>query len=161
VRCDIHSADRIIPQLQRLHPGDLILLAPAGGPCFRVSRSQPPRILTLVGADPKTRVAAPIPATPEELASTWQWALHPVDNGRRTRLVARQRLSYPRRQSALWHLVGPVSFVMERRMLQGIKARAEGQHNASLATGSEAPPAHPPSAGTRGRRRRTPPAPQG
>src|SRR5262249_5880361 len=31
----------------------------------------------------------------------------------------------------------------------------------SVATDSEAPPAHPPSAGTRGRRRRTPPAPQG
>ena len=35
VRCDIHSADRIIPRLQQLPPGDLILLAPAGGPCFR------------------------------------------------------------------------------------------------------------------------------
>jgi hypothetical protein len=32
VRCDIHSANRIIPRLQRLHPGDLILLAPAGDP---------------------------------------------------------------------------------------------------------------------------------
>ena len=122
VRCDIHSVGRIIPQLQQLHLGDLILLAPAGGPCFRVSRIQPPATLTLVGADPKTRAAAPIPATPEELASTWQWVLHPVDNGRSTRLVARQRLSYPRRQSALWHLVEPVSFVMEHRMLHGIKA---------------------------------------
>src|SRR5215831_2205624 len=73
VRCDIHSADRIIPQLQQLDPGDLILLAAAGGPCFRVSKAQPPSVLALVGADPKTRVAAPIPATPEELASTWQW----------------------------------------------------------------------------------------
>jgi hypothetical protein len=130
VRCDIHSADRIIPQLQQLDPGDLIRLAPAGGPCFRVSRAQPPSIVILAGADPKTQVASPIPATPEELASTWQWVLHPSDNGRRTRLVARQRLSYPRRQSALWHLVQPVSFVMERRMLHGIKARAENQHNA-------------------------------
>jgi hypothetical protein len=66
VRCDIHSSDRIIPQLQQLDPGDLILLAPAGAPCFRVSKVQPPSVLTLVGADPKTRVAAPIPATPEE-----------------------------------------------------------------------------------------------
>src|SRR5215470_10312622 len=133
VRCDIHSADRIIPQLQHLHPGDLVLLAPAGGPCFRVSKAQPPSVLTLVGADPKTRVAAPIPATPEELASTWQWVLHPVDHGRGTRLVVRQRLSYPRRQSALWHLVEPVSFVMERRTLHGIKARAEGRHVAPSA----------------------------
>jgi hypothetical protein len=132
-RCDIHSADRIIPQLQQLHPGDLILLAPAGGPCFRVSETQPPSVLTLVGADPKTRVAGPIPATPGEMASTWQWVLHPVDNGRGTRLVVRQRLSYPRRQSALWRLVEPVSFVMERRMLHGIKARAEGRRTAPSA----------------------------
>ena len=84
-------------------------------------------------ADPKTRVAGPIPATPEEMASTWQWVLHPVDNGRGTRLVVRQRLSYPRRQSALWRLVEPVSFVMERRMLHGIKARAEGRRTAPSA----------------------------
>ena len=25
------------------------------------------------------RAAAPTPATPEEMASTWQWSLHPVD----------------------------------------------------------------------------------
>jgi hypothetical protein len=56
--------------------------------------------------------------------------LHPVDNGRATRLVVRQRLSYPRHQSVLWHLVEPVSFVMERRTLRGIKARAEGPHTA-------------------------------
>jgi len=133
VRCDIHSANRIIPRLQQLRPGDLILLAPAGGPCFRVSTTRPPSILTLAGADPKTRAVAPIPATPEEMASTWQWVLHPVDNGRRTRLVVRQRISYPRRQAVLWHLVEPVSFVMERRMLHGIKARAEDHHTAPSA----------------------------
>ena len=47
--------------------------------------------------------------------------------GRRTRLVTRQRYSYPHSRSALWHMVGPVDFIMERRMLRGIKARAEGQ----------------------------------
>ena len=62
--------------------------------------------------------------------------LHPVGNGRGTRLVVRQRFSYPRRQSVLWHLVEPVSFVMERRMLQGIKARAEGQRSAPPAEAS-------------------------
>ncbi len=30
--CDIHSASRIIPELQELHVGDLILLAPAEAP---------------------------------------------------------------------------------------------------------------------------------
>src|SRR5262249_19417072 len=107
VRCDIHSADRIIPQLQRLHPRDLILLAPSGALCFRVSKTQPPPALTLVGADPKPRVAAPTPATPEEMASPWRGVPRPVAPGRGPRLVARQRLSYPRRQSALWPRVEP------------------------------------------------------
>jgi hypothetical protein len=74
------------------------------------------------------------------MASTWQWVLHPVDNGRRTRLVARQRLSYPRRQAVLWHLVEPVSFVMERRMLRGIKTRAEDHHTAPSAEANTGSP---------------------
>jgi hypothetical protein len=40
-------------------------------------------------------------------------------------LVAWRCYSYPRRQSALWHLIEPVDFEMERRMPGGIKARAE------------------------------------
>jgi hypothetical protein len=31
LRCDIHSADQILPDLQELHVGDLVLLAPAPG----------------------------------------------------------------------------------------------------------------------------------
>jgi hypothetical protein len=134
LRCDIHSAGRIMPQFQELHPGDLILLAPAGAPCYRVATVAPPHALVLVGTDPKTRAAGPVPAGPEEMGMTWQWMLRPVDDGRGTRLVARQRYSYPRRQSVLWHLVEPVDFVMERRMLTGIKARAEARQPAALST---------------------------
>jgi hypothetical protein len=124
--CDICSAGRIVPELQQLCEGDLILLAPAGGaPCYRVAAVKPPQVLVLAGADPKTRAVQPVPASPDEMAATWQWLLRPVNGGRGTRLVARQRYSYPRRQSVLWHLVEPVSFVMERRMLGGIKTRAE------------------------------------
>lgn len=95
---------------------------------------EPPNILVLAGADPGTRAVQPIPASPGEMATTWQWVLRPVDAGLGTRLVARQRFSYPRRQSVLWHLVEPVDFVMERRMLDGIKARAEGRRPAALST---------------------------
>lgn len=129
--CDIHSAGRIIPELQELHVGDLILLAPAEAPCFRVAKAEPPHVLILVGADRETRATLPVPASPEELANVWQWVLRPVDSGRGTRLVARELYSYPRRQSVLWHVIEAVSFVMERRMLNGIKARAEGRHTAA------------------------------
>jgi len=57
--------------------------------------------------------------------ATWQWVLHPFDGWRRTRLRARQRLTYQDRLSLMWHLVEPIGFVMEREMLRGIKRRAE------------------------------------
>ena len=40
--------------------------------------------------------------------------------------IARQRLTYPDNLSVMWHVVEPISFVMERQMLRGIKKRAEG-----------------------------------
>jgi hypothetical protein len=46
--------------------------------------------------------------------------------------VARERYSYPRRQWLLWHVIEAVSFVMERRMLHGIKTRAEGRYAAAV-----------------------------
>jgi hypothetical protein len=122
LRCDIHSADRILPQLQELHTGDLILLAPTEAPCFRVATVEPRRVLVLAGTDPKSRAVWPVPATPDELANVWQWVLRPAASGRGTRLVVRQRYCYPRRQAALWHFVEAVSFVMEHRMLHGIQS---------------------------------------
>jgi hypothetical protein len=59
LRCDIHSADRILPQLQGLHAGDLILLAPAEAPCFRVATVEPPWVLVLAGADLVSRAVLP------------------------------------------------------------------------------------------------------
>jgi hypothetical protein len=47
------------------------------------------------------------------------------DQGRSTRLLSRQRLTFPGATSILWHLLEPIDFVMERRMLYGIKRRAE------------------------------------
>ncbi len=132
VRCDIHSAGEVIPRLQRLRPGDLIRLAPGRAPCFRVATAEPPRVLVLAAADPVTQTVH-LAAAPDELASTWQWLLRPLAGGLGTRLVARQRYSYPRGQSVMWHLVEPVSFVMERQMLHGIKARAEARGPAGLA----------------------------
>jgi hypothetical protein len=84
-------------------------------------------------ARPVTQAVQPAGAAPDELASTWQWLLRPVAGGLGTRLVARQRYSYPRGQSVMWHLIEPVSFVMERRMLHGIRARAEARGPAGLA----------------------------
>jgi hypothetical protein len=133
-RCDIHSADRVVAAHQRVAAGDVIRLAPGGGPTFRVHAVQPPSVLVLVSAGPGDEP----PATDGGTVVTWQWVLRPVDGGRRTRLLVRQRLSRPRSQRLLWRLVEPVGFVMERRMLRGIASRAgrrgglrQGEHVAA------------------------------
>jgi hypothetical protein len=74
----------------------------------------------------------PVPATADETAATWQWVLHPADGGQSTRLVVRERYSYPPRQALLWHAIEAVSFVMERRMLRGLRDRAEAGSGRSL-----------------------------
>lgn len=124
-RCDIHSTDRIQPELQGLAEGDLIRLgAPQGYPCFRVSGVQPAEFLVLVAADPQPPHDVVTADSPGGVA-TWQWQLKPAA-AENTRLLARQRLTYPDAMKVMWHLVEPVSFVMERQMLRGIKQRAEG-----------------------------------
>lgn len=125
VRCDIHSADTLLPQHQTIAVGDLIRMGPEGYPCFRVHQVEPPTVLVLVGADPKPPHDVPGPDDPAG-AGTWQWVLRPLADGTATRLVVRQRLTYPDGQNLLWHMVEPVAFVMERRMLLGLRERAEG-----------------------------------
>lgn len=124
-RCDIHSTDRIQPELQSLGEGDLIRLgAPVGYPCFRVSSVQPDEFLVLVAADPMPPHEVASADSPGGVA-TWQWQLRPAAEGSGTRLLARQRLTYPDTMKVMWHVVEPIGFVMERQMLLGIKARAE------------------------------------
>ena len=113
---DLHSSDQIRRDLQGLGVGDRILLAPGeGAPAYDVVRIEAPTTLVLLGGEPGgPRI-------------TWQWVLRAVDGGQRTRLLVRQRLAYPSSQGVLWHLVEPVAFVMERRMLHGLARRAEGR----------------------------------
>ena len=124
--CDIHSADQVMPDFQDLAVGDLIRLGPAGYPCFRVDQVAPGASLVLVGADPRPPHLAAPPDSPAGIA-TWQWQLRSTPDTQGTRLVTRQRLSYPPTTGmrVMWHLVEPVGFVMERQMLRGIKQRVE------------------------------------
>jgi hypothetical protein len=133
IGCDIHSTDRILPECQRLAPGDIIR---SGGrdtfPCWIVMAVEPPHALILQGAGTPAHVEVPdvVEDVPDRgyVASTWQWILEPVDDDRHTRLIVRQRCTYSPNQAALWHVVEPLNFVMERKMLLGIKERAEA-HN--------------------------------
>jgi hypothetical protein len=125
IGCDIHSADTILDDCSEPEVGDLVRLGPDGYPTFRVARVEPPRSLVLVGVDPASNEPPPeAAARTTSPAITWSWRLK-RRGARGTRLVTRQRLTFPPTQSTLWHLIEPVTFVMERKMLLGIKKRAE------------------------------------
>ena len=130
VGCRIHSVEHIDPQLQHLAVGDLVRLGPDRYPAFQVAELEPARTLVLVAIDPATREPPPLPVVDASTtATTWSWELRATDEGRSTRLLTRQRLTFPSATSILWHLLEPIDFVMERRMLLGIKRRAERGHD--------------------------------
>jgi hypothetical protein len=55
----------------------------------------------------------------------WQFGLYPVDETR-TRLISRSRVrAQPLWARLLTHAIEPAGFVMTRRMLLGLKQRAE------------------------------------
>lgn len=124
VGLDIHSVDTLLGEEQQVREGDLVRLGKPGSPCFSVVSVDRPRSLVLVSADPASGIPVPTPVD-DGLGATWQWLLRPVGDGTRTRLLSRQRNTHPRGQRVLWRIVEPIGFVMERRMLQGIKERAE------------------------------------
>jgi hypothetical protein len=123
--CRIRSADRILEAFQSLEVGQLVRLGPPGYPCYVVVEVVRARTLVLRGADPATgQLPEPDPQPTKYANSTWQWVLAEGKDGV-TRLIARQRLAYSRDMALVWRLTEPVSYVMERRMLRGIRLRAE------------------------------------
>jgi hypothetical protein len=133
VGCDIHSRDRIVPELQRLDVGDVVSMRRGDVPSFTVAAVDPERALVLRARDPDTGgivdMAARVPLAAD---STWTLALRPVDGGA-TRLIERMRLVLRPRvgDRLMWEAVELASFVMGRRMLLGIKERAERVHDSA------------------------------
>lgn len=116
----IHNADRILPEYQRLGPGDSISLAPAIDP-LPVHTVEPHQWILLGGP------RANNPKLGGEIGVTWLFFLQPQTSG--TRLLVRWRVDYePKWQLSLsfgpW-FVEPIHFAMERKMLLGLKARVE------------------------------------
>jgi hypothetical protein len=111
--CRMRNAARIHPEWQRREIGETVLLHPAFG--LKVARFDQGRALVLDG---------------------WgAFAIEPLDAGR-ARLLARGHAPAGRLAKAYGLLIEIPHFVMERRMLLGIKERAERTHApATSATG--------------------------
>jgi hypothetical protein len=107
----MHSADQILPQFQDVKVGQEFQLGP-NRPKMRVQVLDPERVFALRFED-----------------GNWVWifALFPEDGV--TRLVSRNRIATPQASAFMrlfnLLLMEPGSLVMERRMLMGIKERAE------------------------------------
>jgi hypothetical protein len=114
--CDVHSANRVVPEWQRIEVGAQVKLHPKVA--LTAVLVDPGRTLVLRGG-------VPIGGAPPPYDFTWAFVLRGQPDAT-TRLVVRERYGYSRRWAPL--LVEPVeliSFAMSRRMLRGIKERAE------------------------------------
>ena len=117
----MHSVDVVLPQFQNIQVGDAQQLG-KHGPVLRVAVADSESALVLRSDD-----------------GNWVWAFCLVPEGSETRLISRNRIATP---GAPWpsrafyrYVMEPGSLVMERKMLLGIKERAE-----RLARESEAQP---------------------
>lgn len=108
---DRPSATRILPEFQQLAVGDRIPLG--HGPSWPVAAAEPNRALVL---DMRNMPG---------IDWVWQFGLYPVDETR-TQLVSRSRVR-ARTLSArlITYAIEPAGFLMTRRMLLGLKQRAE------------------------------------
>jgi hypothetical protein len=128
-RLGIHSADEVVPQWQQRDVGDLVHADAAGTGGWYVARVVPGEALVLQMAN----VGAGRPMRRDELLRwefLWTFALREAGDGT-TRLLVRERVGFGNRWTrALMAPVGLVSFVMTRKMLRGIRDRAEARPTA-------------------------------
>jgi hypothetical protein len=128
VGCDIHNTDQIIQEFQNLEVGDSVRLA-TEMPGYSVAIVEPGCIIVLYTDSRIGPTPFPAGTKPGDyLASTWGFFLDETDdNG--TRFISRFRSDYnPRMKNRLLYgpcLVEPISTMMQRKMLLGIKRRAE------------------------------------
>ena len=134
---DIHSTDEVRAEWQHLDVGDRIVVVPEGygplpaGYSFSVARVESGRALVLRQAPPE-----------HPWNGVWSFHVVPVGPGR-CRLLSRARTERaPHLGMRIATRVGePVTLVMTRRMLHGVKERAERRRPA---VGGNSDPLHPP-----------------
>lgn len=103
---NMHSADEVLTDFQDPHVGDTIGYGPN---VMRVERVEPQRVLSWQSED-----------------GNWVWTFVLQERDGATRLISRNRFRLPTIGARLGMLpMEPGSLVMERKMLRGMKERAE------------------------------------
>lgn len=103
---DMHSTDRVLPEFQDPQVGETIAY---GQNRMHVERVEPERVLAWRSED-----------------GNWVWTFVLVAENGSTRLISRNRFRLPTVTARMGMLLlEPASLLMERKMLRGIKERAE------------------------------------
>ena len=103
---DMHSADRVLPDYQHPQVGDTLGY---GKNRMRFERVEPQHVLATRSED-----------------RNWVWTFVLGEQDGRTRLISRNRFRLPTLTAKIGMVpMEPASVVMERKMLRGIKRRAE------------------------------------
>ena len=132
VGCGIHNADEIHPEWQELRPGDVLKLHPQMP--MRVVEVEAGRYFVAASSvEPPNGQATDADVQPVKVS--WLFLVEAVD-ALRCRFISRFRLDVPAGAPTgfgPW-LMEPVGFVMDRRMLLGVRERAQRRvHSPSLA----------------------------
>ncbi len=125
VGCEMENADRVHSEFQKWEVGDKLWMYPPekahGIGHALLLHLEPGRALGFATRQIGTPATAPYDGS-------WSFVVEPLD-ARRSRLLIRGRAAGPRGYVAAGFdhfLYEPIHFVMERKMLHGIKVRAEG-----------------------------------
>ena len=103
---DMHSSDRVLPEYQHPQVGDTLGY---GKNRMRFERVEPERMLATRSED-----------------GNWAWSFVLEEQDGRTRLISRNRFRLPSLTARIGMVpMEPGSLIMERKMLRGIKQRAE------------------------------------
>jgi hypothetical protein len=130
IGCKIYNAERVHPEWQDVKPGDGIKLHP-GMEGLPVVVLQPGRALALQAC---MDMVTGKPLNPQDISAQnyvnliWSFTLEPQDN-RTSRVIARFSTDFtPSRSNNLVYgtaLIEPISSMMQRKMLLGLKQRVE------------------------------------
>jgi hypothetical protein len=125
----IHNADRLLPKLPALTIGDSVWMTPqsryGGKGRVKVAMIEPCRYLVLVSL--KDFEAISRNGSADE--GTWSFILEPIDD-HTTRFIIRSRSGASARLDRFL-VFDPIHFIMERKMMLGIRDRAEAKARAA------------------------------
>jgi hypothetical protein len=122
----IHNTDEVRTEWQQLHVGDEVRLVPAGRLGRRAGYALP-----VAHVDPGSNIVLRQQPPTHPWDAVWSFHILPADAGT-CRLISRSRSARGGRTAQIAAaLMDPVAAVMTRKMLLGIKSRAERAANAS------------------------------